>query len=240
MCNYKPRLSFLQKVKLKHYTKQRLNGKPIAYITNSKEFYGREFYVNKNTLIPRPETEQIVNKALSIEKNPKSILDIGTGSGCLAVTLKKEFPKASLTAIDISSKALIVARKNAKHHNAKINFLKSDYLSKVAPKTSFDLIVTNPPYIEKNNTNLVSPETKKYEPHQALFADQKGLGAFQEIFKQIQQKNIQFHHLIGEFGFGQKPALELLLQQNFKGCSFEFFDDLNQIPRIFLITKHGT
>lgn len=239
MWNYKPNLSLTQRLHLKYLIYKRGKGIPVAYLTKNKEFYGRDFYVDKNVLIPRPETEQIIDIAKSLAYSPNSILDIGTGSGCIATTLLKETNASKAILIDISSQALSIAKKNSKVHGTyhKSFFVKSDLLDKVPKRSTFDLIVTNPPYIPQNDPKLVSPETKKYEPHLALFSGEDGLDCFRKIFKQIKLKDIQYKYIIGEFGFGQRESIELLLQQNFEGCQYQIFDDLQGIPRIFLLTN---
>jgi release factor glutamine methyltransferase len=130
------------------YLKRRQNHEPVAYILGSKEFYGREFVVTPDTLIPRPETEAIIDlvKELSLEK--LKILDVGTGSGCIAITLKLELPESDVMAVDISEKALVVAEKNADNLHANLEFKQSDLLKNVDEK--FDIIVANLPYVDKN------------------------------------------------------------------------------------------
>lgn len=157
--------------KLNKCKKRRLNNEPIAYITGEKEFYRRNFIVTKDTLIPRPETEQIVEYCLS--SSVSNTLDIGTGSGCIAITLKLENPELKITASDISESALEIAKQNwqsLKGDSQKIDFVQSDLLENITNK--FDLIVANLPYVDKNWT--VSPETK-FEPQSALFASDNGL-----------------------------------------------------------------
>jgi release factor glutamine methyltransferase len=190
-------------------------------------------------LIPRPETEQIIEIAKSLSESPEKILDIGTGSGCISISLLSEFSEAKATLLDISSKALKIAHKNSAQHQtiSRSKFLKSDLLNSIKTNTTFDLIVTNPPYIAVDEPTLVDPSTKKFEPSLALFSGIDGLNIYRDIFKQIEQKNIFFHYLIGEFGFGQKPSLELILKQYSNQYSYKFFNDLNNIPRIFLLTN---
>lgn len=239
MSNYQPKLNFYQRLYLKCLIHQRRKDKPIAYLIKQKEFYSRNFYVNKHVLIPRPETEQIIDisKKFHQQSPIKSVLDIGTGSGCLGLTLAKELKNSQVTLLDISKKALKVARKNAKNLNLKPNIIHSNLLQKIPSKIHFDLIITNPPYIPVNTPELVDPATKKYEPSQALFSGEKGLDHYQELFSQIKQKQISFQLLIGEFGFGQKNDLQLLLSQILPNMNCEFYNDLNNIPRIFTLTK---
>ena len=239
MCDYQPKLTIFQRLYLKWLIHQRKKGKPIAYLINQKEFYSRNFYVNKYVLIPRPETEQIIDisKKFHQQSPIKNILDIGTGSGCLGLTLAKELKNSQVTLLDISKQALKVTRKNAKNLNLKPKIIHSNLLQNILPNSHFDLIITNPPYIPVNTPELVDPATKKYEPNLALFSGEKGLDHYQELFSQIKQKQISFQLLIGEFGFGQKNDLQLLLSQILPNMNCEFYNDLNNIPRIFTLTK---
>lgn len=151
----------------KLYTRA-LDGEPIAYLLGYKEFYGRSFKVTSDTLIPRPETELLVDKVLEFAKLHDSIIDLGTGSGCIAITCKLERPDLNITAVDKFSNTLIVARNNAITLNADINFICSNWFDTITNK--FDIIVSNPPYIEVNDEHLLNLQ---YEPQSALtdFAD---------------------------------------------------------------------
>ena len=154
-------------VKFKSFLQKRINRQPIAKIIKNKSFWKNNFYVNNFVLDPRPETELIIEEVLNIYKNKSQkikILDIGTGSGCIAISLAKEFKNSLITAIDISQEALDVAKKNLKIHNCdnqiqlkKIDFKKID--------TKFDLIVSNPPYLTHNQFNNSDPEIKNFEPN---------------------------------------------------------------------------
>jgi release factor glutamine methyltransferase len=145
---------------------------PIQYILNEEYFYGRKFFVDSSVLIPRPETEELVGEILTLFKDRRDILifDIGTGSGCIAITLAEEIPTATVWATDISETALAVANRNADLLNAKVNFLKHDILSEDLHHDRLDLIVSNPPYISENEKNQMQHNVLNYEPHAALFA----------------------------------------------------------------------
>ncbi len=149
------------------------NQEPIQYIIGEELFYGRKFKVNPSVLIPRPETELLVDKIKSFAHQYKSktlrILDIGTGSGCIAISLALEIPRSIVTAVDISEDALNYAQKNAALLQANVNFLKLDILNEEI-KSQFDLIVSNPPYISKEEKNAMRKNVLDYEPHLALFA----------------------------------------------------------------------
>lgn len=174
--------------------------KPIQYIIGSTEFYGLPFTVNKNTLIPRPETEElvdwIVKDAQKTNLQPTTILDIGTGSGCIAISLAKNLPSAEVYAIDISEKALQVAKQNAKQNGVTVHFIEADILSSdtnlnTTKDLRFDIIVSNPPYIR----NLEKVEIKKnvldYEPHTALFVNDENPLIFYKAIADFAKKNLK-------------------------------------------------
>ena len=161
-------------------TKRRASGEPLAYILGYKEFYGRIFKVTKDTLIPRPETEALITEAVALR--PKSVLDVGTGSGCIAITLSKELPGVSISAIDISKEALAVAKENAQKHHAQIAFMQSDLLSNLYKAQKYDLIIANLPYVDKNWTWLGTELS--FEPESALFAEDGGLELVKKIILQ--------------------------------------------------------
>jgi release factor glutamine methyltransferase len=160
-------LSQEQTVLLTDLVNRRKYGEPLAYLTGSKNFYGRNFKVTKDTLIPRPETEELINLVLKLNQNKplKTILDVGTGSGCIAITLANELPEASIFASDISKEALEIAKENAKTHNAKITFFESDLLKNI--QGHFDLIIANLPYVPED-VYRQNFEQLKSEPKLAL------------------------------------------------------------------------
>lgn len=147
------------------------SGEPLQYVLGEAWFYGRLFIVNPSVLIPRPETEILIEQSLkSFSKtNPIRVLDLGTGSGCIPVTLAAECSSWNIVATDISPAALEVARKNALRHQVIVSFLECDMLTD-SPKGKFDLILSNPPYIPYSNRELLQPQVVEYEPHSALFA----------------------------------------------------------------------
>ncbi len=152
------------------YLYQRLHRVPTQYITGRQEFYGREFRVTPDVLIPRPETEHLVETALRLAPGAVCVLDVGTGSGCLAVTLKKEWPAAQVFASDVSAAALRVARENARRLGAEVAFFCADLLEACADRR-FDLVVCNPPYIPMDEAEGLPQEVREHEPAVALFGD---------------------------------------------------------------------
>jgi release factor glutamine methyltransferase len=152
------------------YLYERLHRKPTQYITGRQEFYGRDFRVHPGVLIPRPETEHVVEAALRVAAGAIRILDVGTGSGNLAVTLKKEWPQSEVFASDISPDALAIARRNASLLDARVHYFRADLLDACRPAW-FDLVVSNPPYIPAGDASGLPAEVRDYEPPVALFGD---------------------------------------------------------------------
>lgn len=173
------------KESLDDFIRQLKAGRPLQYVLGYAWFSGMKFIVNENVLIPRPETEELVEWIISHHENLNgfrvrnsilnshiSALDIGTGSGCIAVSIKKALPAAAFHAIDISEEALLVAKQNAEAHAAAVNFFQGDILSTDFQKAvgdKFDIIVSNPPYVRKSEMNSMAPQVKDHEPHNALF-----------------------------------------------------------------------
>ncbi|MCH4895125.1 peptide chain release factor N(5)-glutamine methyltransferase [Marinilabiliaceae bacterium JC040] len=148
------------------------NNEPIQYIFGETDFYDLEFKLNKDTLIPRPETEELVDLIIKENFNKNiSILDIGTGSGCIAISLKKNLPISKVSAIDISSNAILMAKENAKRYNLELNFIEDDILNPSKKYPIYDIIVSNPPYIRNSEKRLMLNNVLEYEPHRALFVE---------------------------------------------------------------------
>ncbi|MDP2918211.1 MAG: peptide chain release factor N(5)-glutamine methyltransferase, partial [bacterium] len=176
---------------------RRGRGEPLAYLTHCQEFYGLNFYVDKNTLIPRPESELIVEeiKKIAAPNQKPIIIDVGAGSGCLAITLSKTFPTAHIYATDISPKALIIARKNARHHKAKIKFYRGNLLASLPASlwsaraaTAPIYIIANLPYLSKKYRKNLRGTSLKFEPKIALWGGCDGLKYYRELFFQIHQQ----------------------------------------------------
>ena len=187
--------------------KKRLSkGEPVQYIIGNVDFYGNLIEVNKNVLIPRFETEELVEKTMEYVKKyfkePLDIVDLATGSGCIAITLKKKL-NANVDAVDISKEALKIAQKNALQNKVNINFLKGDMLDPLTKK--YDLLISNPPYIDP--LEPIDERVKKYEPSIALYAEEKGLYFYKKILKDV-KKYIKEKSLIA-FEIGQNQGEEL-------------------------------
>lgn len=180
-----------KRAKFRELVKQRASGKPVAYVLGTSEFYSMEFVVTPDVLIPRPETEHLVIETLDLLKGrvaneSVSILDIGTGSGIIAVTIAKQAPKVSVVATDISEKALAVAKQNAEKHGVseRIEFAVGDLFEAVPRGSQFDVIVSNPPYIAQSERPLMDAHVIEHEPHVALFAEEDGTAVLRSILEQ--------------------------------------------------------
>jgi len=187
---------------------------PSAYITGRQEFWDLSFEVSPSVLIPRPETELIVETALDSLGNDRgralAIADAGTGCGCLAVALAREFVRASVVATDISEAALVIARRNARRHAVadRIRFVHANMLDTL---DDFDLIVANPPYVRQGDRRALQPEVRDYEPGVALFGGDSGFDLVVSVVEQAAARLRPGGFLIFEFGFGQDDAVEELL-----------------------------
>lgn len=212
-------------------------GLPVQYIVGNVDFYGRIFKVNENVLIPRFETEELVYKTIQyikkLSNQTLSILDLGTGSGCIAITLKKELSNAQVTAVDLSEAALLVAHENAKQNDAEVTFVHSDMLKNVTGK--FDVIISNPPYIAK--TDEVDEKVLKYEPHMALFAEDEGLYFYREILKEAHKFLNEQFIIAFEIGEAQGEQLLELAKQYFKECKISLEKDMQGRNRFLFILK---
>jgi release factor glutamine methyltransferase len=192
---------------------RRAAGEPVAYILGEREFYGRSFKLTPDTLIPRPETEHLVEAALARLPADRSVkvLDIGTGSGCIAITLKLERPAWQVTAVDISAAALNVARSNAEQLGADMRFVESDLFSGLGPG-HFDLIVSNPPYVAAGDVHLARGDVR-FEPRSALASGPVGLDAIQVIVKLAPTHMEAGGWLLLEHGWDQGEAVARLLAE---------------------------
>lgn len=210
---------------------RRANNEPIEYITNSASFYGRDFYVDSNVLIPRPETEILVDLVVSTCKGIKRprIVEIGTGSGIISIMLAHLLPKAVITAIDISKEALSVANQNANNHGVNIEFIHSDLCENFSEK-NFDMLVSNPPYIADDESLHVG---LSYEPSLALYGGNIGDEILRKIIDIYDEKNVKY--LACEMGYDQKDKItDYLKDRDFK---LEFYKDLAGLDRGFVVGR---
>ena len=210
-------------------------GRPLAYILGQKEFYGIMLFVDERVLVPRPETEGLLDLVLEYAgQNPLRVLDLGTGSGAIGLALKKTAPQLQVTAADISPEALEVANKNFVQHSAEVNLLQSDLLDSLKDR-DFDLLVANLPYIGRKRFNYLSPEVERFEPELALFGGEDGLRLYARLFDQIREGTWSFKRVFGEIGFAQGPALLELAAEKLPGSSCKVSQDLSGLDRYFQI-----
>jgi len=212
---------------------RRARREPMAYIRGTQEFYGREFLVGPGVLIPRPETELVVDEAKSAAMGRRTprLGDIGTGSGCLAVTLALELPSATVVASDSSAEALTIARGNAAAHGVggRITFVETSYLAGIAG--TFDIIVSNPPYVREADRATLAPEVRDYEPEPALFAGPDGLRDIRVIAPAATTALKPGGVLVMEIGMGQAQAvMDVLGSAGLAELTLRH--DLQGIPRV--------
>jgi release factor glutamine methyltransferase len=227
--------------KFSHVIEERAQGKPLQYITGHQEFFGLDFEVSTEVLIPRPETELLIETALDLVKAEKSlsICDLGTGSGCIVVTLALFLPQSRGAAIDISPAALEVAKRNAERHGVseRIDFVVSDCFSELnLEEKMFDLIVSNPPYVAEKAFEGLQREVRDFEPRVALLAGVDGLDVLRRLVKEGKDYLKTGGHLLLEIGFDQNEAVRNLIDNN----TWRLLDvhrDLQGIPRTVALEK---
>jgi len=205
----------------------RINGVPLQYIVGRQEFYGRYFRVTRDVLIPRPETEHLVEAVLELKPSAPRILDIGTGSGCIAVTLALEIPDARVFASDISESALQIARANASVLHAPVSFACMDVLDAVAGK--FEFIVSNPPYVRRGDISRLQREVREYEPHVALFSPEDELEIYRRLIAGTAGVLNAGGHLMMEVGIGMDERVLDLFDARWEKLPTK--TDLQGIPR---------
>jgi release factor glutamine methyltransferase len=215
---------------------ERVSGVPLQYLVGKQEFYGRYFHVNPVVLIPRPETEFIIEAVLGIQatwgQTPRCrILDVGTGSGCIAVTLALEVAAAEVFATDISEEALHVARENAGNLNAPVEFACMDLMDAI--QGDFDFIVSNPPYVSLTEVNRLQREVRDHEPHVALFG---GLEIYERLICGAAKRLRQGGYLIMEIGFGMEEGIVKFFDETWDRLATK--TDLQGIPRT-IIAKYS-
>jgi release factor glutamine methyltransferase len=217
---------------------RRARREPVAQITGAREFWERAFEVTRDVLVPRPETEIIVEEALAFARDHRcsQVIDVGAGSGCLAVTIACELPHVRVVATDVSDAALVVAGRNARRYDVddRITFVRSDVLTAV--RTTADLIVSNPPYVADGDAAGMPPEVIEYEPHVALFGGPTGLDVVERMFAQARERLAEHGRLVVEFGFGQSARVqELAAAAGWKVVRIRA--DLQGIPRTIVLAR---
>ena len=225
-----PVLSSRQLKELEALVRRREQGEPLAYILKSKGFWSLDLFVDENVLVPRPETEIIIEKILeSFDTSEKTVLDLGTGSGAIGLSLSKERKDWGVFCSDISFDAIKVARKNKYKNEVDAIFINYDWLEAYADNT-FDIIVSNPPYIDPDDPRIHS-DGLKYEPIHALISDQKGLKDIETIICQSKEVLVNKGSLFIEHGHDQSGEVELLLKK-YNFSDIRKFQDLNGDDRV--------
>jgi release factor glutamine methyltransferase len=221
--------------RLRELVRRRAAGEPIQYVTGEAAFYGLTFAVNRDVLIPRPETELLVEAVVKRAKPDATILDVGTGSGCIAVTLAKQLPAARIFAVDASAAALAVARANARRHGVEKNarFLQGDLLEAFSDNVGADVIVSNPPYIARGDWATLPKEVRDFEPVPALVAGEDGLEVIRRLVKTAKRVLAASGLVALEIGAGQRAAVERLFRDHSYGA-VEVMNDLQGHERVVI------
>lgn len=210
-----------------------LKGEPEQYVVGFASFMGRDFKVTPDVLIPRPETEEVVAHFMNQLPQEGTIADIGTGSGIIAISIKKAHPQLSVYASDISCRALEVAQRNAQQHDAAIQFLCGDTLHPfIEKKLKLEGLISNPPYIDCTEQNVMSTSTLNYEPHIALFAEDEGLKIYRSILIQLPKVMKEGAPVVFEIGYQQGAALKSLITSLYPQLVPKVIKDINGNDRI--------
>ena len=218
---------------IKEAIKRLENGEPVQYIVGDVDFYGNTIKVDKRVLIPRFETEGLVEIALSHLSNDNlDIVDLGTGSGCIAITLKKKLPNINIDAVDISIDAIDLAKENAKLNNVEINFINRDMIKPLYKK--YDVIISNPPYISYNEK--IMDIVKNNEPNIALYADNDGIRFYEEILKNYKDNLKDKYYIFFEIGYSQGERIKKLALK-YLNCTVEIKKDLQGFDRYIIINN---
>lgn len=212
---------------------------PVSYILGTREFWGLDLEVGPDVLIPRPETELIVEETLALvgkDSRPR-IIDVGTGSGCIAIVLAREIPGARITATDVSGEALAVARRNAARHGVadRVTFMKTSFLEGI--ESGADVIVSNPPYVPSVSERGVTPEVRDYEPRVAVFSGEDGLDGVRSVLDGAASTLASGGWLIMEFGCGQDDAVTSLVHETAGLRLVKVRSDLQDIPRTVICQR---
>ncbi|NBJ69687.1 MULTISPECIES: peptide chain release factor N(5)-glutamine methyltransferase [Clostridia] len=216
-------------------------GMPAQHLMGYAPFYGREYKVNEHVLIPRPETEELVQQVITavndVDKSP-TIVDIGTGSGIIAITLALELPNAIVYATDISEEALTVAKENAVYHQAAVKFATGDFLEPILQRNvQADVIVSNPPYIAISEAPFMADTVKHFDPKLALFADRNGLAAYEKIISQMAQLPKMPRLTVFEIGYQQGKSVSDLIKAVYPDSHPQVLQDMNGKDRMVIIKK---
>lgn len=234
-------LNDIERIHYGRYLHQRLTGLPTQYVTGRQEFWGLEFRVDPSVLIPRPETEHVVERVLTLRKSRMRIADCGTGSGCIAIALAKELPDACILAGDLSAAALDTASRNAARlgFGGQVRFFRADLLACLAD-ASLDIVVSNPPYVAASDAGGLQREVRDFEPPMALFAGEDGTEFYRRLASEAARVLRPSGWVVLEFGYNMAGKVRDLFQQS---CNHPAWDqiettrDLSGIERVFSACK---
>lgn len=233
-------LSSEEAARFREFIERRARREPLQYITGAQEFFNLTFEVTPDVLIPRPETELIVEAALDLLKaHPDAVIaDVGTGSGCIAISVLHQMPRARAIGIDISAKALAVARRNAERHGLidRFTLIEADGLTSFWKRPQFSAVVSNPPYVPADEIKSLQPEVRDHEPLSALISGTDGLAHIRTLLRDAPDLLRPNGYLIFEIGFGQRDAVESLIDLKLWKL-IEIRNDLQNIPRTFVLRK---
>jgi release factor glutamine methyltransferase len=237
-----------ERSKFRELVKRRAAGEPVAYLVGHREFFSLPFFVTNAVLIPRPETEFVVIAMLDAIKEwgprddrPVQVVDLGTGSGAIAISVARHAPRSQLTAIDISPTALEVARQNAAQLGVsdRIEFVESDLFANVPAGRKFDIVGSNPPYVAENEFELLSRESRQYEPRQALVAGPGGLEVIAPLVEQASDRLNSGGWLIFEISPMIESAARSLVEQNARFAEVKTVKDLAGLARVIVARRKG-
>lgn len=238
--NFKQMLTSEEHERFLDLLDRRARGEPLQYILGTQEFFGLEFEVTNDVLIPRPESELIVEEVIRLSSSLESptIIDIGTGSGCIAVAICREVPQARVIATDVSERALAVAARNASRHlePGRVSFVAADLLGAFADQCLADFIVSNPPYIAVDELATLQREVRDWEPHIALTDFGDGMSFFRKLLTDAPARLKPRGHLLCEMGYTQSESIAALVDQR-SWKELRFLADLQGIPRVLCVER---
>lgn len=233
LLNFKNRMSLTEYNDYKADLEKVTRHIPVQYLIGSTEFYGRRFKINEHTLIPRPETEELVDLILKDNHQENlEVVDIGTGTGIIALSLSLENPTWKVTGLDISTEALKIATKNNQALEGQVHFLESDVLSKFPKNEKIDILVSNPPYISYDEWQEMDESVREYEPKQALFTENNGLAIYEKIAKESTTILSETGRIYLEIGYLQGNSVSQIFKEAYPTKSVRVIKDLNGQDRI--------
>lgn len=236
LLNFKKRMPIEEIISYEEDINQIIKHVPVQYLIGSCEFYGRRFKVSEDTLIPRPETEELVEMICQENENgSKIVVDIGTGTGIIGISLKLEKPSWEVVALDISSGALNVAEENAVLLEASVNFIESDVLSHFKHSSPIDILVSNPPYISYDEWEVMDQSVREFEPKTALFAENNGLAIYQKIAVEAKEHLAENGKIYLEIGYLQGKQVAAIFQEQFPQKKVEIIQDMSKQDRMIKV-----